>query len=837
MSIDLRLETLTHDIRYAMRGLSKSPGFLCVVVISLALGIAGNSTIFSVLNAILFSPMPYDHQERLVVIWETPLGHPEAPQPPPIAEMLDWQKQNHVFDDIALTSNTDLSAMSGAGEPEPIHVQNATPNFFALLGVKPVLGRVFFAEESQDRSQSVVLSDAFWQRKFNRDPNVLGKHFKIEASDSTVVGVMPPKFAPFYGEAIDLWLPINAASVRYTARLDHWLMPVARLKAGVTLQQAQVEMDVIARQIEQAYPATNKGVGKKVVFLRKELYNWAPGILYPLLGAVAFVLLIGCVNVANLMQSRAEGRRKEYALRASLGAGQRRLIQLLLAESGLLALLGGVLGILLTFLGIRLFLLLAGDDFPNADSIRVDARVLVFTLGVSMLTALLVGLLPAIQASRPDLNLALREGERRTATSRGWIRHVLAISEIGLAMVLLVGAGLMINTLVRLQRVNPGFESQNLLTMNLHLPEGGKYLERVPGGDMERPLPTSTAFYRQLLEKVSAIPGVESAGFGSRVRGAGGFYSFAIMSHTPPPPDQRPQAGYDEVSPGFFSTLKIPLKRGRYIDEHDTETAPFAVVINESFARKFFPNEDPIGQQLRLRFDPYPVDEERTRQIVGVVGDVKHFGLGRESPPFMYTSYQQQQAVFPGGAVIAHLSQNLLLRMAPGSMGREGDLASAVKRAVAEIDPERTVTDVMSMDELMRTTTELSRFYMRLLEIFAALALLLAVVGIYGVMSYFVSERTHEIGIRFALGAQAVDVLAMVAKLGIKLTLWGVLIGAGLALGLTRLIATFLYGVKPSDPLTYVAVGTALTAVALLACYIPARRATKVDPMVSLRYE
>ena len=835
MSASHRLETIGHDVRYAIRGLLKSPGFLLVVVLSLSLGIGANSTIFSVLNGILFRPLPYDHPERLVVIWETDPGRADATQAPPIAEMVDWKKQNDVFADIALVEGfVDRASISGLGEPEPIRVLYATPNFFAVLGVKPILGRVPFPDEAQDHSQTVVISESFWARKFNRDPHVLGKTFNILASASTVVGVMPPRFAPFNGEAVDLWLPINPESVRYSARMDHWLMPVARMKPGVTLQQAQLEMDVIARRLEQTYPATNKGVGKRVRLLQEELFGWARGALYPLLGAVGFVLLIGCVNVANLMQSRTEGRRKEYALRASLGAGRRRLIQLLFVESGLLALLGGALGIVFTFVGIRLFLALA-TDFPNAESIRVDLRVLGFTLGISMLTALFFGLLPALHASRPNLNLALREGERRTATSRGWVRHLLAVSEIGLAMVLLVGAGLMINTLLHLQRVNPGFVPGNVLTMNIQLPEGGKYLERVPGGDMEKPLPSVTSFYQQLLGKISAIPGVESAGFGSSApgRGAGGFYSFSILSHPAPPPEKRPQAGYDEVSPGFFQTLQIPLRKGRYIDEHDTQSAPWVIVINETFARRFFPNEDPIGQQLRMRYDPYPVDEERPRQIVGIVADVKHFGLGQETPAFMYASYMQQPDVFPGGSAIAHLSQALFLRGKTGA----GEFGPAVKKAVAELDPDQPVTNVLSMDEVMTDSTFISRFYLRLMEVFAAMALLLAVVGIYGVMSYFVSERTHEFGVRVALGARPVDVLGLVAKLGIKLTLSGVVLGAGLAVGLTQFIASILYGVKPTDPLTYAAVGTGLIAVALLACYIPARRATKVDPMVSLRYE
>jgi len=832
------LETLWLDVKYAARGLRKNPVFLAVVVLSLALGIGANTTIFSVLNAVLYRPLPYEHPEQLVAIWETQQSHPDSQQAPPIAEMVDWKKQNHVFDDIALTSFIEPATLSGAGEPELIHVQDVTPNFFSLLDTKPILGRIFLGEEMQDKAQTVLISSSFWKTHFNNDPKVLGRAFNIEGVVSTVVGVLPAGFAPFYGGRIDLWQPINPESSRYSARIDHWLMPVARLKPGVTVTQAQVEMDVIARRLEQAYPATNKGVGKKVVPLHEALFGWAGQALYPLLGAVAMVLLIGCVNVANLLQSRTESRRKEFALRASLGAGGRRLMQQLLVESGLLALLGGALGVLLGVGGIGIFRRLA-VDFPNGDSINLDGRVLLFTLGVSLLTAMLIGLAPALQASRPDLNLALRESERGTgAASRSFARYSLVVSEVALTMLLLVGAGLMINTLLHLHRVNPGFDPKNVMTMEIQLPEGGKYLERVPGGDMEKTLPSVTTFYEQLLEKIKAIPGIESAGFMSSLplHGAERF-SFSILGHPAPPPDNRPRAGFDEVSPDLFRALRIPLRKGRYLDEHDSQAAPWALVVNEAFARRYFPNEDPIGQQLLLRYDSYQVDEQRPRQIVGIVGDVKHYGLSEESPPFVYASYLQQPAVFPGGAAIAHLRQDVVLRSATGLGGLQTDLASAVKKAVAELDPEQPVTNVMTMERVVAESTTDWEFYARLLEIFAAIAVLLAVVGIYGVMSSFVSARTREFGIRMALGAQRRNVLSQVAKLGFKLTAIGVAVGIGLALALTRLIARFLYGVTPTDPGTYAEVAMALVSVALLAGYIPARRATKVDPMVALRHE
>ena len=839
MRVAVLFETLWADIRVAARGLLKNPGFVAVVVLSLALGIAANSTIYSVLNAVLFRPLPYPQPEKLVVIWQAEQAHPDSRQAPPIAENVDWNKQNHVFEDVALTSFTDSAAVSGLGEPRMLRVQYVTPDFFSLLGAKPILGRIFLPEETQDWAQTVVISDAFWKREFNGDSKVLGKSFNIEGIVSTVVGVVPAGFAPFYGGRIDLWQPINPANPRYSARIDHWLMPVARLKPGVTIGQAQVEMDVIASRMQEQYPETNKGLGAMVLPLHEDLYRGAGLALYPLLGAVAFVLLIACVNVANLLQFRAETRRKEYALRVSLGAGRRRLVQQLLTESGVLALAGGAIGVFLTFAGIKLFLALAGE-FPNSASITVDGRVLLFTLGVSLLTAILVGLAPSIQVFRPDLNVILREGERKTtSTSSRLARHGLAIAEVALAMVLLAGAGLMINTVLRLHRVNPGFAADNLLTMDLQLPEGGKYLERVPGGDMEKTLPTVTAFYQRLVEKAAALPGVESAALIGALptRCCAENYSFSILAHAPPPPESRPHAGYSEVSASVFGTLKIPLRKGRYLDEHDTEAAPWVIVVNEAFARKFFPSEYPIGQQILLRYDPYPVDELRPRQIVGIVGDIKHFGLGEAPPPFVYAPFEQQPAVFPGGSARAHLHKDLVLRTHAGQLSGGTSLVTTVKNMIAEIDPNQPVTSIMTMDEVLAASLGDWRLYMQLLGIFAGAAVLLAAVGIYGVMSYSVNERTHEIGIRMALGAHQADILRLVASIGLKLTLIGILIGAALALGLTRLISTFLFGVKPSDPLTYGAVAISLTAVALLACYIPARRAIKVDPLVALRYE
>ena len=530
------LESILQDLFYAARALRKTPGFTAVVILSLALGIGANSTIFSVLNAVLYRPLPYEQPDKLMMIWETEGGHHV---PPPVAEVVDWKNQNEVFEDIAQTSGVESMPLAGLGQPEQIKEENVSPNFFDVLRVKPALGRIFRTDEIHDMAQTVVISDSFWERRFNRDPDVLGKTFTVAGVLSTVVGVMPRGFAPFYGEKIDLWYPINPAGDRYSKRDDRgWLLAIGRLKPKVTRAQAQAEMEAIARRLAQRYPEINKGIGEEVEPLHEALFGSMGRYLYPLAGAVGFVLLIACVNVANLLLSRSETRRKEYALRASLGAGRRRLMQQLLIESGLLALLGGTLGIGLALGGIRLFRAMAAG-FPNAGAISVDGRVLLFTLVVSLVTAILSGSVPSLFASRPDLSVGLREGESRTAAgSRGRARHAFAIAEVALAMVLLLGAGLMIDTVLHLKQVNPGFDARNVMTAEIFVPEGGKYVERLPGGSMERTSPMVTPFFERVLEKMGALPGTESAGLG-HVWGADGR-SFSILGHPCCPPTSGP---------------------------------------------------------------------------------------------------------------------------------------------------------------------------------------------------------------------------------------------------------------------------------------------------------
>src|SRR5277367_3491239 len=830
------METIWQDVRYAARTLARSPGFVAVVVFSLMLGIGANTAIFSVLNTVMLRALPYPYADRLVAVCPTSKEDPKYDDMPPLAEIADWKKQNQVFDDIAAVGGIWNAPMTGAGEPGPIPVQTVTADFFAVVGVQPALGRVFRADEGHKLFQTVVISNTLWKKRFNGEPSVLGKTFRIEGVVSTVVGVMPAGFESFeqwyQAKSVDVWQPPDPERSMYVKRTDRWSLPVARLKPGVTLAQAQAEMDVIARGLEQAYPESNKGIGEKVVPLYDALYQSAGNKLYPLLGAVGFVLLIGCVNVANLMQSRTESRRKEYSVRASLGAGRRRLMQQLLVESGLLALIGGALGVLLSILATHILRAFA-QDLPHADSIRVDGRVLLFAVGLSVLTAVLFGLAPAIRAARPDLNDVLREGESRTSTgTRGRARHLLVISEVAMAMLLLVGAGLMVNSLLHLLLVYPGFDPSNILTMTVNLPEGNaKYTEKVPGRNgMTKSTPQAIAFHKQLLERIATMPGVESAGMITILPPFGAVsVSFSIVGQPTLSLEDRPHLGFNEVSPGFFRTMRIPLKKGRYLDERDTESAPWAIVINESIANRYFPKEDPIGQQLLLRYEPDRVDEERPRQIVGIVADVKHVGIGGMHALF-YESYLQ----YP-----AHHYGSLVIRTTSDVRAHEADLTASVKQAVKELDPDQPVTDISTMEEVLRKFRSSYQYYVLVLAVFAGMAVLLATIGVYGVLSYFVNQRTREMGIRLALGAQRGDVLRMVATLGLKLSLTGVVIGAALALGLNRFIAQhfWIYHVKPTDPLTYGAVTLVLVGIALLACYVPARRATNVDPMTALRHD
>jgi predicted permease len=801
------IETLWQDVRYAARILAKSPGFAAVVIFSLALGIGANTAVFSVMNAVLLHGLPYEHPEELATIFATNKDGTSDKDPVPLADVATWKKANHVFADMGAVGFIDLATLGGLGEPAQVPVQSVTPNFFTLVGVQPVLGRVFRVEEAHEDTQTVVISDTLWKTKFHGDAAVLGKTFRIDDVVSTVVGVMPAGFKTFgpwfTGKRVDVWQPVNPEDARYANRGGFWIVPLARLKPGVTLPQAQLEMDVLAQALEKAYPQQNKGVGAVVVPLYETLYKNSQDSLYPLLGAVGFILLIGCVNVANLMLSRTESRRKEYSVRASLGAGRRRLMQQLLVESGLLTLLGGLLGVLLSFWGIHALGAMT-KDLPDAENIRINGRVLVFAGGLSLLTALLFGIAPAFRASRADLQDALREGESRTATGkhRG-TRYLLVISEVALAMVLLVGAGLMINSELRMLLPSPGFDPANVLTMKVLFPAtGGKYLEKSPGKPMERISPKVTAYHQQLMEGVSALPGVESVGMITMLPPLGsGGRTFSIVGH--PAPGERPFVGFNEVSPSYFRTMRIPLKKGRFFDERDTTNAPWVVIISETTANRYFANDDPIGQQILLHYTFNEVDEERPRQIVGVVGEVKQVGMGGLHPE-IYESYLQQPEVYPGGSDGFHLAGSLVIRTVSDVHAHEADIIASAKQMMKQMDPDQPVTDISTMNEVMGESMKNYKNYVVVLGFLAGLAVVLAAIGVYGVLSYFVNQRTRELGIRFALGAQRMDVLALVAKLGLTLAGTGVAIGVALTLGLNRFMAEhlWLFHIKATDPAT-----------------------------------
>jgi putative ABC transport system permease protein len=808
------METLWQDLRQGARLLFKQPTFTIVAVITLALGVGANTAIFSVVHAVLLQSLPYPDADRLVMVWETRRSNPSGQNVINMGNFFDWKEQNRVFEDMAAFGGASVN-LTGDGEPEKIPSQIATTNLFNILGVKPILGRTFAPDEGRPGQPGVVvISFGLWQRRFGGDPRIIGRKLILSGNEATVIGVMPAGFnwsvnaGLLTPEKAEIWSPWQIDE-QNRPRRGRGAMAVARIKPGFGLEQAQAEMSVIHSRIEQQYPEFNAGWGVNLVPLRTQLTGKIRLALLVLLGSVGMVLLIACANVANLLLARASGRQREMAVRAALGANRGRIIRQLLTESLLLAGLGGLAGLTLASWGTDLLVSLAPPDLLNLPQVKLNAAVLGFTLGISLLTGLIFGLAPALEATRLNLSESLKEGGKSAGGMRARrLRNSLVVLEVALALVLLIGAGLLIRSFAWLQGVDPGFNAQNLLTMSVSLPRS-KY-----DNDQKR-----VSFFRQAIGEVQALPGVESAGAVNSLPFASFHSGTSVDIEGRPllPVVQKLKTGVMVTDANYFRVMQIPLKRGRLFTDQEAAEMRHVVVINETFARQHFPNEDPLGKRVTI----YLKDDNQPCEIVGVVGDSKHMNLDAEVRPMSYWPHPE----------LASSGMTFVIR----TRGDAAAIASAARNVIRALDPAQPVSDVRAMESLIGTSMARARFNTLLLTVFAVVALSLAGVGIYGVMAYSVAQRTREIGVRMALGARANDVLRLVVRRGMTLSLAGVAIGVAASFALTRLMETMLFNVSVTDPLTFAGIPLLLALVALLACLIPARRAAKVDPMVALR--
>jgi putative ABC transport system permease protein len=807
--------------------LLKNPAITFVVILALALGIGANTAIFSVVNAALLRPLPYDQADQLVFLNERSQTMDEMSISYP--NFTDWRNQNHVFEKIGVY-NRDSYNLTGAGEAERILTAQASADFFSALRVNAEIGRVFTNDEDKPGATPVVvLSYALWQRRFGGQTSVLNQQLTFNARSYTVIGVMPAGFQ--IPTRVEMWVPVGqlAGDPNWQQRGNHpGLYGVARLRPGATMQQAEADMENVAVNLEKQYPNSNAGSRVRVRPLLEIYVSDMRGTLWVLFGAVAFVLLIACANIANLLLARASARQKEMAIRTAMGAGRWRIARQLLTESVLLALVGGSLGLLVARWGIELILFISPNAIPRSKEIGLDWRVLSFTIGVSVLTGILFGLVPALQAGDVDVHETLKETGRGT-TRRHWLRSSLVVVEVATTMVLLIGAGLMIRSFYRLQNVNPGFSYEHLTSFNMTLPEK-KYTNEEQRGE----------FFRRLVENIRSLPGVETAAAASGLPlGNNGWQtSFLVDGRPVPPRSETPLMEACTVTPDYFRAMNIPLLRGRYfttqdnrsflagrdlskLDEGDRLIAGVNVIIvDEEFAKRYWPNEDAVGKRIKLGNEA----TSPVLDVIGVVGRVKMDGLNQDSHRVQgYFAFAQMPV--PGMGVIIKAA------------GDPTQLVASARSQVAAIDPDQPIYGIRTMNEIRADSVAPERLNLTLLSLFAGIALVLAIVGIYGVMSYSVTQRTHEIGIRIAIGAQPRDVFRMIVGQGMMLALIGIGIGLIGAFALTRLMATMLFGVRPTDPATFAVIAVLLTGVALVACFVPGRRATKVDPIESLRYE
>ncbi len=810
-------EHLAQDLHYGLRMLRKSPGFTAVAVLTLALGIGANTAIFSIVDAVLLRSLPYPDPDQLVLMFATPLQRPDALLSISYRDFTDCREQNRVFSEMAGNAFHDLT-LTGAGEPSIVNTAAVTPEIFPLLNAKPLAGRTLLPEDGkQGAAPMAVLSENLWRSRFGSNPALIGQSITLDMRSFTVVGILPASFRYPDGAAHqDVWIPVAQDPLfgpLMSQPGSRLLVGIGRLKPGVSLTHAQAEMNTLGARLAKEFPAEDSGLTIRIQPYRQAVVGNVKSALLILLGAVGLVLLIACANIANLLLSRATSRGREIAVRIAIGAGRARIVRQLLTESALIGLLGGVAGVLLAVVGVWSFRPFLPSQVIQISSIQVGGSVLAFALLLSLAAALAFGLAPTLLATPSNLQTNIKEGGERTGQRGGQhVRSVLAIAEISLAMVLLVAGGLLMRSFALVTAVNPGFDPKNVIEAEVSLPQ------------FQYSTPQQwTVFSNELLERLHAQPGLRDSAVAAPLpmdRQGEAAFEFSIVGNPPLPPGKSTTADYATVSPDYFRVMRIPLLRGRLFSEQDSPSNAHVAIISETLARRYFPNQDPIGRRMRFGFPP---NSNVSREIVGVVGDVRDVALSKKPGPMMYVPFAQ--APLYGGEVVVRSSLSA------------SSVAAAIRQAVHSIDKALPVTDVESLRDALGESISQERFRTLLLSSFSGIALLLAAVGIFGVISYSVSQRTREIGIRMAVGAQRRDVLWMILGQGAKLALLGLSAGAVMALLLTRLMASLLYGVSATDPLTFGAVALVLLGVAVVACYIPARRAMRVDPMVALRYQ